>query len=217
MRARKTCPKDKKEKRNGSVCYLCSKRGMCATIGYNTISQHRPVIPKVNAQMIFFYGSKPKRSSSCVVAQNTHSVCRETSWHACSGADKHMVDITERLLSRGNQWTGGLGGLAVFFFLFFFCGYPRLRRCRNTGITGCNATPSSTLEKSTVTASLVLGQKRVKGKQKKKDRWENQSLQIKKNKQINRTKHIKWTENSLRGNLLVEQTSRDIQIVDMTW
>lgn len=162
--------KKKKEKRNGSVCYLCSKRGMCATIGYNTISQHRPVIPKVNAQMIFFM-AQSQSEAAAVLWRKTHTACVEKQvgmrvpaqiniWLTLQSG-YYLAEISER-----EVW----GVSLCFFFLFFFCGYPRLRRCRNTGITGCNATPSSTLEKSTVTASLVLGQKRVKGKQKKKDR-----------------------------------------------
>ena len=106
VRVKRVQKKKKKErkKETGSVCYLCSKRGMCATIGYNTISQHRPVIPKVNAQMILFMAQSQSEAAAVLWRKtHTHSVCRETSWHACSGADKHMVDITERLLSRGNQ------------------------------------------------------------------------------------------------------------------
>lgn len=85
------------------------------------VSPTSPSNAQSNAQMIF-YGSKPKQNSSWAMAQNTHSVCR-TSWHVCSSADKHMVDITERLLPCRNHWKVGRGSRwfqVTLFLLFFF-------------------------------------------------------------------------------------------------
>lgn len=78
------------------------------------------VIPKVKPKRFFMAHSQNK--TAAVIAQNTHGVCR-TSCHVCSRADKHMVNITQRLLSYRNQWTGGRGSrwfLDTFFSPPFF-------------------------------------------------------------------------------------------------
>ena len=68
-----------------------------------------------------FYGSKPKRSSSCVMAQNTHTACVEKQvgmrvpaqiniWLTLQSG-YYLVEISER-----EVW----GVSLCFFFLFFF-------------------------------------------------------------------------------------------------
>lgn len=55
-----------------------------------------------------FVAQCQNKTTSGFAVQNTHSV-RRTSGHVCSSADKHMVDITEWLLSGRNQETGCWG------------------------------------------------------------------------------------------------------------
>lgn len=135
----------------------------------------------------FMAQSQNKTAAGLWRKTHTHSVCR-TSWHACSSADKHMVDITQWLLSCRNQWTVGRRSRCLFFFFSFLVilFLSPFYRCRNTGIiTGCNVTPSR--YPKGLTASLILGQKCVKGS--RLNRWDNQSPATSKSKQ-----HIKWTK-----------------------
>lgn len=123
-----------------------------------------------NAQKIF-YGSKPKQNSSWVKAQNTHSVCR-TSCHVCSSADKHMVDITERLLSCRNQWTRGRGSPPTFFS-FLSSSYPYSSATR-TQVSRAVTQHLSDTRKDRDSFPDCLP-KCVKGSH--LNRWNNQSLQ----------------------------------------
>lgn len=65
----------------------------------NFFPNHRSVVPKKksNSKMIFMAQSQRQTAAGLWCG-----VCR-TSWHACSSADKHMVDITDGLLSYRNQ------------------------------------------------------------------------------------------------------------------
>lgn len=101
------------------------------------VFQTPPSNTQSNAQMIF-YGSKPKQNSSCVMAQKHTQACTEqvgmcvpaqiNIWLTLQSG-YYLAEISER----------EVGGLAAFFvyppLTPFFC------RCKNTVITGCNATP----------------------------------------------------------------------------